>query len=49
MKRVFLIKIVEKFGDKIEVEFVKENRVGIKVDKENIHDVAEFIRDGAKL
>ena len=39
-------KIVEKFGDKIEVEFVKENRVGIKAKREDVHDVAEFIRDG---
>ena len=39
-------KVVEKFGDKIEVEFVKENRVGIKVNRDDIHDVAEFIRDG---
>ncbi len=39
-------KVVEKFGDKIEVEFVKANRVGIKVSKEDVHDVAEFIRDG---
>ena len=38
-------KIVEKFGDKIVVSFVKENRVGINVDKENVHDVAKFIRD----
>ena len=39
-------KVVEKFGDKIEVEFVKENRVGIKVSRDDVHDVAEFIRDG---
>ncbi len=39
-------KIVEKFGDKVEVAFVKEDRVGINVSKENVHDVAEFIRDG---
>jgi len=39
-------KIVEKFSDKAEVSFVKENRVGIKVNKESVHDVAEFIRDG---
>ncbi|MEO2265667.1 MAG: NADH-quinone oxidoreductase subunit C [Nitrosopumilus sp.] len=39
-------KIVEKFGDKVEVAFVKEDRVRINVSKENIHDVAEFIRDG---
>ena len=38
-------KIVEKFGDKIEVGFVKEDRVRIDVGKENVHDVAEFIRD----
>ena len=39
-------KIVEKFGDKVEVGFVKEDRVRINVGKENVHDVAEFIRDG---
>ena len=39
-------KIVEKFGDKVEVEFVKEDRVRINVGKENVHDVAEFLRDG---
>ncbi len=39
-------KIVEKFGDKVEVAFVKEDRVGINVGRENVHDVAEFIRDG---
>ena len=39
-------KIVEKFGDKVEVAFVKEDRVGINASSENVHDVAEFIRDG---
>ncbi len=39
-------KIVEKFGEKVEVAFVKEDRVGINVGRENVHDVAEFIRDG---
>ncbi len=39
-------KIVEKFGDKVEVGFVKEDRVRINVGRENVHDVAEFIRDG---
>ena len=39
-------KITEKFGDKVEVGFVKENRVRINVGRENVHDVAEFIRDG---
>ena len=38
-------KIVEKFGDKIEVAFVKEDRVRINVGRENVHEVAEFIRD----
>ena len=39
-------KITEKFGDKIEVAFVKEDRVRINVSRENVLDVAEFIRDG---
>ena len=39
-------KIVEKFGDKVEIAFVKEDRIRINVSKENVHDVAEFIRDG---
>ncbi|MDH5431337.1 MAG: NADH-quinone oxidoreductase subunit C [Nitrosopumilus sp.] len=39
-------KIVEKFGDKVEVGFVKEDRVRINVGRESVHDVAEFIRDG---
>ena len=39
-------KITEKFGDKVQVTFVKEDRVGIHVGRENVHDVAEFIRDG---
>ena len=38
-------KIIEKFGDKVEVAFVKQDRVGINVDRDNVHDVAEFIRD----
>ena len=39
-------KIVEKFGDKVEVGFVKEDRIRINVGRENVHDVAEFVRDG---
>jgi NADH:ubiquinone oxidoreductase subunit C len=39
-------KIIEKFGDKVQVTFVKEDRVGISASRENVHDVAEFIRDG---
>ncbi len=38
-------KITEKFGDKIEVAFVKEDRVRINVGRENVHEVAEFVRD----
>ena len=39
-------KLVEKFGDKVEVAFVKEDRIRLNVGKENVHEVAEFIRDG---
>ena len=39
-------KITEKFGDKVAVTFVKEDRIGISASRENVHDVAEFIRDG---
>ena len=39
-------KLVEKFEDKVEVAFVKEDRVRINVSRENVHEVAEFIRDG---
>lgn len=39
-------KIVETFGDKVKVAFVKVDRVGINVGRENVHEVAEFIRDG---
>jgi len=38
-------KIVEKFGDRVEVGFVKEDRIRINVGRENVHEVAEFIRD----
>jgi NADH-quinone oxidoreductase subunit C len=38
-------KITEKFTDKVEVAFVKEDRVRINVSSENVHNVAEFIRD----
>lgn len=38
-------KITEKFGEKITITFVKSDRVGVKVGKENIHEVAEFARD----
>ena len=38
-------KIVDKFAEKTTVSFVKPDRVGIKVDRDKIHDVAEFARD----
>lgn len=38
-------KIIEKFGDKTKIESIQENRIRILVDKENIKDVAKFIRD----
>ncbi|RNJ75953.1 MAG: NADH-quinone oxidoreductase subunit C [Nitrosopumilus sp. H13] len=39
-------KLVEKFGDKVAVKFVKKDRVGIAASRDNVHDVAEFVRDG---
>ena len=38
-------KIVEKFGEKTKVVFVKPDRVRINVNKEDVHEVAEFVRD----
>ncbi|MCE9651556.1 MAG: NADH-quinone oxidoreductase subunit C [Nitrosarchaeum sp.] len=38
-------KIVEKFGPKVKVAFVKPDRVGINVGKEDVTEVAEFLRD----
>ncbi len=38
-------KIVAKFGEKTEVAFVKPDRIRINVKKEDIKDVAIFIRD----
>jgi len=42
-------KIIEKFGDKTSVSFIKPDRVGIKVGRDNIHAVAEFARDNLKF
>ena len=39
-------KIVAKFGEKTEVAFVKPDRTRINVKKEDVKEVAEFIRDG---
>ncbi|HSB50217.1 MAG TPA: NADH-quinone oxidoreductase subunit C [Nitrosopumilaceae archaeon] len=38
-------KIVTKFGEKTQIAFVKPNRIQINVKKEDIKDVAFFIRD----
>jgi len=38
-------KIVEKFGAKTKVAFVKPDRVGINVGRDDIKEVAEFLRD----
>jgi NADH-quinone oxidoreductase subunit C len=38
-------KIIENFGDKATISFVKPDRVGIKVGRDSVHDVAEFARD----
>ena len=38
-------KITAQFGEKTTVAFIKENRIQINVDKQDIHSVAKFIRD----
>lgn len=38
-------KIVEKFGTKTEIAYVKPNRIRVNVKKEDVKEVAEFIRD----
>jgi NADH-quinone oxidoreductase subunit C len=38
-------KITSKFGEKTQVAYVKQDRIQINVSKENVHEVAEFIRD----
>ena len=38
-------KITEKFGEKITITYVKPDRIGIKVGRDDVHDVAEFARD----
>ncbi len=38
-------RIVGKFGEKTQVAFVKPDRIRINVGKEDVHDVAEFVRD----
>ena len=38
-------KITEKFGAKAEIAFVKPDRIRVNVKKEDIHEIALFIRD----
>jgi NADH-quinone oxidoreductase subunit C len=38
-------KLEKKFGSNIAIEFVKPTRIRVKVTKENVLDVAKFIRD----
>ncbi len=38
-------KIVEKFGSRTKVAFVKSNRVRINVSRDDVKEVAEFLRD----
>jgi NADH-quinone oxidoreductase subunit C len=38
-------RLEQKFSSKTAIEFVKPTRIRVKVDKENLHDVARFIRD----
>ena len=38
-------KISGRFGEKTEIAFVMPNRIGVNVEREDIKDVAEFIRD----
>ena len=42
-------KIIEKFGDKTSISFIKPDRVGIKVARDSIHAAAEFARDVLKF
>ena len=38
-------KIITKFGEKTTINFLKPNRIGIKVDRENVKNVAMYLRD----
>ena len=41
-------KISSKFGDKIHVDYIRSDRIRVSAKRENIVDVAEFIRDELK-
>ena len=38
-------KIEGKFGPKAKIEFIKENRIRVKVSKEDVLEIAKFLRD----
>ncbi len=38
-------KVTAKFGDKAEIRFIKPNRIGLKVQREDVRDVALYLRD----
>jgi NADH-quinone oxidoreductase subunit C len=42
-------KIVSKFGQKVVVDYVRTNRIRVNTKRENIQDVAYFIRDDLKF
>ena len=42
-------KVVTQFGEKAEVRFVKPNRIGLKVARENVKEVALYLRDELKF
>ena len=38
-------KIIAKFGEKTKSTFIKKHRIGISTAKEDVHEIAQFIRD----
>ena len=39
-------RLSERFGDRVSVKFVKAGRIGIGASRDDVHEVAEFARDG---
>ncbi len=38
-------KVVSRFGERVEVRFVKPNRVGLKAARQDVKEVAQYLRD----
>ena len=38
-------RLAERFGDRLEVAFVKKDRIRVNAGKDSVHEVAEFVRD----